>query len=81
MLRAQFDEILSFGLPALVTLGRFIGHTRCPPAGEVLYEHAAAGVSDLDRRAEGLDVRALLGHGVALDEAYFVQCVYFVFRL
>ena len=81
MFGAQLDEILSFGLPSLIMLGRFVGPARGLPAGEMLHEHAPAGIGNFNRRAEGFDFRPFFGHGVAFDKVYLIQYIYYVPQL
>ena len=69
MFVTQFNEVLTLGKESVilfrVLLTTHIRFARC----KVLNKHTAAGVSNLYRGTQSLNLCALFGHSITLDDA------------
>jgi len=69
MFVTQFNEVLTLGKESIIFFGVLLAaHIRFACC-KVLHKHTAAGVSNLYRGTQSLNLRALFGHGIALYDA------------
>ena len=69
MFVTQFNEVLTLGKESVIFFGvlltAHIRHTRC----KVFYKHTAAGVGNLYRGTQSLNLCTLFGYCITLDDA------------